>query len=49
MNTPETPDLAKGPQNSMPYRVLKAPGAGGFEAFQDTLPNRRGDSEGGGL
>ena len=20
----------------MPYRVLKAPGAGGFEAFQDT-------------
>ena len=27
-NTPETPDLAKGPQNSMPHRVLKVPGAG---------------------
>ena len=35
-NTPETPDLTKDPQNSMPHRVLKAPGAGGFEAFQDT-------------
>jgi len=23
-NTPETPDLVKGPQNSMPHRVLKA-------------------------
>jgi len=28
VNTPETPDLAKDPQNSMPHRVLKAPGAG---------------------
>ena len=27
-NTPETPDLTKDPQNSMPHRVLKAPGAG---------------------
>ena len=36
VNTPETPDLAKGPQNSMPHRVLKAWVQVGPEAFQDT-------------
>ena len=43
-NTPETPDPGQRPAKFDAASGPQGPGAGGFEAFQDTPPNRRGDS-----
>ena len=44
VNTPETPVQAKDPQDRCRIGSSKARAQVGPEAFQDTLPNRRGDS-----
>ena len=43
-NTPETPDPDQRTRKINAASGPQGPGAGGFEAFQDTPPNRRGDS-----
>ena len=47
-NTPETPDPGQRPAKFDAASGPQGPGAGGFEAFQDTPPNRR-ETPGGGL
>ena len=44
VNTPERPDPGQRPAKFDAASGPQGPGAGGFEAFQDTPPNRRGDS-----
>ena len=47
-NTPETPDPGQRPAKFDAASGPQGPGAGGFEAFQDTPPNRQ-ETPGGGL